>query len=96
MDRTAFTFWVTKYATTSGVDKHEGCGVTDDGVYAFKDGQYGHVFFCRIGKDAFRTEEDANIDVVKKLNAKLKSIDKQRAKIEKLRAKYQAKVEAKS
>lgn len=79
-DRTKFMAWVTKYALTEGILKMqvEDCFNTSPEMVKKANGQHSQHFF---GKDWHRSHEAA-IERAKAMQAaKLKSIDKQRARI---------------
>jgi len=67
------TFWITKYALSTGIIRKE-CRVwvaSPDVPYAAGDG-----FFCRIGKDAFETEDEARSDAIQRAKRKRKALAK--------------------
>jgi hypothetical protein len=78
-ERTKFMVWVTKYALTDGIMKMqvEDCFNIDPDMVRKINGPQQ----CFHGKDWHRTPELAVVRAKEMQSAKLKSIDKQRAKI---------------
>lgn len=81
------TYWITKWALTKGIIQDE-CDTSKDETDTGKVRQWASHrmgrdrahYWLRVGLDAFDNEADANRRVVEMIRAKLKSIDKQRAK----------------
>lgn len=80
-ERVQFTFWITKYALTNGITKLElPVDASDDGYLSYIQRQpHRHHFYN--SKEWHRTQEKAVIRAKEMQAAKLKSIDKQRARI---------------
>ena len=74
------TFWITKYALTTGITRADGCDAKDGYASRSTFTQEDYIF-ARIGKDAFETEAEAKLNAIKKANAKLKSVEKARKKL---------------
>ncbi|HUT73755.1 MAG TPA: hypothetical protein VM221_02825 [Armatimonadota bacterium] len=83
-DRTPVTperpVWVTKYALGGGIQRHDdGLIVADGTAPYFRLHKFGGYFI--LGRDAFVSEAEARADVVRRAEAKIKSIEKQAAKL---------------
>ncbi len=80
-------FWITKWWSTRGI-LEEWCevvhGVSGNPV-RYASNRPLHIFVV-IGKDAFETEEAAKRRVIDLAGRKIKALEKQIAKVEKLRA----------
>lgn len=82
--------WITRYALTEGVKQ---CCVDSvsgsDSKYVYVQ-YYDRAFTiqCVLGSTCFDTEEEARANVVKQVDRKLKSIEKQKAKLLALRAEH--------
>ncbi len=76
----ASTFWITKYALTQGIFKAEGCELLGGYVCRSTCGHEDYLF-VKLGTGAFETEAEAKLDAIKKADARLKSLDKERAKL---------------
>ncbi len=88
------TAWITKYAVTSGIVYVPNCTISihDGREYtANRDMGAGQNIFCRVGTDAFFTEEEANANAAKKVKAKLVSLQKQKKQLEEKLAVFQGK-----
>ena len=72
------TYWVTKYLFTCGIEQKK-LGVSSEPDYV-RDGWNMY----RIGRDAHETEEAAIAHAKKMIAKKLASLDKQRARLQKL------------
>jgi hypothetical protein len=83
----AMTFYITKWALTKGIIVAHDCKNHEG--YASR-GRYGEgtYVFVKIGKDAFATEAEARARVRSLINAKLKSLDKQRNELQKKLASF--------
>lgn len=82
------TFYITKYALTTGMYRADDCRVFE-GKYATRGSlSDGNHFFVAIGVHAFETEDEAKKNVVKQIDAKLKSMEKQKKKLLELRNKF--------
>jgi hypothetical protein len=75
------TMFVARYALSGGIKEAIGT-ITDDGQYL---SEGGHGGFYRIDRDAFRTREEAVADAELRRAAKIASLRKQIAKLEKVR-----------
>jgi hypothetical protein len=85
-------FYFTKYALTIDLDKggvscfsatvNEGWGYAEKAEYAAATGSGSRGMYCRIGVDAFRSEEDAKANARLKAERKVRALRKQIAKIE--------------
>lgn len=73
------TIYVTRYALTDGPFKVE-AEVREDGKSATWEYANGHRWFM-YGKDFWLTPEDALADCERRLQAKLKSIEKQKTRL---------------
>ena len=72
--------WVTKYALSAGIQRHEdGLIVADGTAPYFRLHKFGGYY--TIGRDAFVFEAEARADAVRRAEAKIKSIEKQAAKL---------------
>jgi hypothetical protein len=83
--KTTTTFWSTKYALTKGVTREDGCHLwTTSGTTYVIRGNSGNpdYLFLQLDRYAFATEKAAMEDAMKQAERKLKSLDKERAKIE--------------
>jgi hypothetical protein len=83
-DRTPVTperpVWVTKYALSAGIQRHDdGVIVADGTVPYFRLDKFGGYFI--LGRDAFVSEAEARADVVRRAEAKIKSIENQARKL---------------
>ncbi len=76
------SYWITKYALTTGIFRVDD-GDVRDGYICRNSGQCSSptYLFVKIGTDAFDNEADAKLNALKKAQAKLKSIDKERFRV---------------
>jgi hypothetical protein len=77
------TFYITRRALTQGILKAESCEV-HEGKWAYRPWPH-YLPMLEIGKDAFRTEDEAKARVFELVQAKLKSLAKEKERLEALR-----------
>lgn len=84
-EETKITVWVTKYALTTGIEKHEAVTTCSDDMVCVRGdrikGEYDQHFH---GKDWHTTEEEAKKRAEEMRVKKLKSMEKQMKKIKSL------------
>jgi hypothetical protein len=78
---TTKTYYVTKYALSRGIFKQ--VLTLDDEGYATR-GETGGYSYYKIGRDCFESRDEAIQDAKFRAVAKLKSLDRQRTKLEAL------------
>jgi hypothetical protein len=76
-------FYVTKWALTKGVIEMEGEQSCNSDKYVWFAGAFGG-FAARLGQAAFHTEAEANARVIDMAKRKLKALEKQREKLERI------------
>ena len=75
------TFYITKWAFTKGIIVRD-CDIFEEGTKQYAT---SNKIFVLIDKDAFESEQSARFRVIDLINAKLKSLDKAKIKLLKLK-----------
>lgn len=86
--------WVTKYALTAGVKQCRVDSVSErDGKYVYVKWDTDSVFKTQVimGRTCFDTEREANLKAVEMAYAKLRSIAKQKSKLEMMAEEFNSK-----
>jgi hypothetical protein len=84
--------WITKYALTSGILEADGKLTGDVGAYFSEAGTSFDSRRLFVGpKDWHHSKAEANVRVLAMIDAKVKSLKRSLAKMEKMRAEYESK-----
>ena len=89
MPPTLTTFWITKNALTKGIQREDDCDLSNDGKYVTRGrhGQPNHLY-ASIGKEAFKSEEEARVRAIELAKSKLAGIEREKDKLEDLIAEW--------